>query len=75
MGWSDLLLHGEVDPSKQRRAIETIARNANSQCQLIDDLLEVSRIITGKLRPRVRSLRTPADYRSSGGKYPTDGGS
>ena len=50
MGWSDLLLHGEVDPSKQRRAIETIARNANSQCQLIDDLLEVSRIITGKLR-------------------------
>ena len=33
---------------KQRQAIETIARNANSQCQLIDDLLEVSRIITGK---------------------------
>jgi CheY-like chemotaxis protein len=50
MGWSNLLLHGEVDPSKQRRAIETIARNADSQCQLIDDLLEVSRIITGKLR-------------------------
>ncbi len=50
MGWSNLLLHGEVDPSKQQQAIETIARNANSQCQLIDDLLEVSRIITGKLR-------------------------
>ena len=50
MGWSNLLLHGEVDESKQQQAIETIARNADSQCQLIDDLLEVSRIITGKLR-------------------------
>jgi len=50
MGWSDLLLHDEVEPDKRRQAIETIARNANSQCQLINDLLEVSRIITGKLR-------------------------
>jgi PAS domain S-box-containing protein len=50
MGWSNLLLHGEVDSSRQQQAIETIARNANSQCQLIDDLLEVSRIITGRLR-------------------------
>jgi PAS domain S-box-containing protein len=50
MGWSNLLLHGEVDPARHRQAIETIARNANSQCQLIDDLLEVSRIITGKIR-------------------------
>jgi PAS domain S-box-containing protein len=50
MGWSNLLLHGEVDEARQQQAIETIARNANSQCQLIDDLLEVSRIITGKHR-------------------------
>ena len=50
MGWSDLLLHDEVEPEKERQAIETIFRNANSQCQLINDLLEVSRIITGKLR-------------------------
>ncbi len=50
MGWSDLLLHDEVEPTKRRQAIETIARNAYSQCQLINDLLEVSRIITGKLR-------------------------
>ncbi len=50
MGWSDLLLHDEVDPDKRTQAIETIFRNANSQCQLINDLLEVSRIITGKLR-------------------------
>jgi len=50
MGWSDLLLHDEVEPEKRSQAIETIFRNANSQCQLINDLLEVSRIITGKLR-------------------------
>ena len=50
MGWSNLLLNGEVEPEKLQQAVETIARNANSQCQLIDDLLEVSRIITGKLR-------------------------
>jgi PAS domain S-box-containing protein len=50
MGWSDLLLHDEVEPKKRRQAIETIFRNANSQCQLINDLLEVSRIITGKIR-------------------------
>ena len=50
MGWADLLLHDEVDPDKRGTAIETIFRNANSQCQLINDLLEVSRIITGKLR-------------------------
>ena len=50
MGWSDLLLHDEIEPEKRQQAIETIFRNANSQCQLINDLLEVSRIITGKLR-------------------------
>ena len=50
MGWSDLLLHDEVEPEKRQQAVETIFRNANSQCQLINDLLEVSRIITGKLR-------------------------
>ena len=50
MGWADLLLHNEVEPERRKQALETIFRNANSQCQLIDDLLEVSRIITGKLR-------------------------
>jgi len=50
IGWSNLLLQDELEPEKKARAIETIARNAKSQAQLIDDLLEVSRIITGKLR-------------------------
>lgn len=50
MGWSNLLVHNDIDPARQKHAIETIARNARSQAQLIDDLLEVSRIITGKVR-------------------------
>jgi PAS domain S-box-containing protein len=50
MGWSNLLLDGGIEPDKQQQALETIARNANSQGKLINDLLEVSRIITGKLR-------------------------
>jgi PAS domain S-box-containing protein len=49
IGWSNLLIQGEVDENKQAQALRTIARNAKSQGQLIDDLLEVSRIITGKL--------------------------
>src|SRR5262245_3031320 len=50
MGWSNLLVYGEVAPDRIQQAYETIARNAKSQAQLIDDLLEVSRIITGKIR-------------------------
>jgi len=50
IGWSKLLIDGEVEPDKRPKALETIARNARSQGQLIDDLLEVSRIVTGKLR-------------------------
>jgi PAS domain S-box-containing protein len=50
IGWSRLLIDGDVAPDKQPKALETIARNARFQGQLIDDLLEVSRIITGKLR-------------------------
>jgi CheY-like chemotaxis protein len=41
---------GEVEGSNATRAIETIERNARSQARLIDDLLDVSRIITGNLR-------------------------
>jgi PAS domain S-box-containing protein len=50
IGWSQLLLDGDVAFDNQPKALTTIARNARFQAQLIDDLLEVSRIITGKLR-------------------------
>ena len=49
-GWADLLLGGGLDEQAAARAFEIIARNARAQNQLIADLLDVSRIITGKLR-------------------------
>lgn len=50
IGWSEMLRDGVLDEATAARAIETIARNAESQAQLIEDILDVSRIITGKLR-------------------------
>ncbi len=50
LGWARLLSAGTLDDAKKRRAIEAIERNAVSQAQLIEDLLDVSRIISGKLR-------------------------
>jgi PAS domain S-box-containing protein len=52
LGWTQLLLRGATPrgPDEQKRAIEVIDRNARAQVQLIDDLLDLSRIMTGKLR-------------------------
>ena len=50
IGWTELLINGALDKDQQPKALETIGRNARFQAQLVDDLLEVSRIITGKLR-------------------------
>jgi PAS domain S-box-containing protein len=50
LGWASMIRTGEVEGSNASRAIETIERNARSQARLIDDLLDVSRIITGNLR-------------------------
>ncbi|NVL78660.1 hypothetical protein HWN78_27175, partial [Escherichia coli] len=44
-GWTSMLLSGALEPDRVKRALETIARNARSQAQLIDDLLGISRII------------------------------
>jgi PAS domain S-box-containing protein len=57
LGWSRMLRLGQVAEDGVTKALETIERNAQTQAQLIDDLLDVSRIITGKLRMDVR----PAD--------------
>jgi PAS domain S-box-containing protein len=56
LGWSKLLADGNLDDAASKRALETIVRNARAQRQLIDDLLDISRIITGKLRLDVRPV-------------------
>ncbi|WP_257449178.1 CHASE3 domain-containing protein [Archangium lipolyticum] len=50
LGWVKLLRSGRLPPDKHAKALETVDRNAQAQAQLIEDLLDVSRIITGKLR-------------------------
>ncbi|MBF2003998.1 MAG: PAS domain S-box protein [Chlorogloeopsis fritschii C42_A2020_084] len=49
LGWSKLLLTRKLDAAKTTQALETIERNAKLQTRLIDDLLDVSRILRGKL--------------------------
>jgi PAS domain S-box-containing protein len=50
LGWAQLLLAAGDDPERRRRGLDTVVRNAKLQSQLIDDLLDVSRIISGKMR-------------------------
>lgn len=50
MGWSTLLRTRQFDQATAARALETIERNTKSLAQLIEDLLDVSRIISGKIR-------------------------
>ncbi len=49
LGWSKLLQQGKLDPTKTTIAIDTIERNARLQVQLIEDLLDISRILRGKM--------------------------
>ncbi|HET6978372.1 MAG TPA: PAS domain S-box protein [Pyrinomonadaceae bacterium] len=60
LGWTRMLRLGQLSPDNIAKALDTIERNARAQAQLVDDLLDVSRIITGKLRMDVR----PADPNS-----------
>ena len=49
LGWSTLLQSGQLDEAKTKQALTTIERNAKLQAELIEDLLDVSRILQGKL--------------------------
>jgi len=56
MGWAHMLQLGKLNEANTERAVETIYRNAKSQSQLVSDLLDVSRIISGKLRLDMRAV-------------------
>jgi len=56
VGWSSLLRQKMLPPAETEQALEIIARNAKTQASLIEDLLDVSRIVTGKLRLDVRPV-------------------
>jgi PAS domain S-box-containing protein len=56
LGWAHMLRNNGLEGESARRALDTVERNARAQAQLIDDLLDVSRIVTGKLRIDVRPV-------------------
>ncbi|HEX8160970.1 MAG TPA: ATP-binding protein [Pyrinomonadaceae bacterium] len=87
LGWSGLLRTVRLDAETTANALQTIERNARSQKQLIDDLLDASRIITGKLRlemkptplapvvtAAVESMRPAAAAKSIALRLALDGG-
>ena len=59
VGWAYLLRMGGLDEPTARRALDTIERNAKAQAQKISDILDVSKIATGKLRLNLRAMDLP----------------
>ena len=60
VGWTHMLRARTLPPDKEQKALETIERNARAQAELIEDILDVSRIIAGKLRIEIQ----PVDVQS-----------
>jgi signal transduction histidine kinase len=56
LGWAQIIRDGRITEEQRARGLETIERNARAQGQLIEELLDISRIITGKLRLNVQQL-------------------
>ena len=59
LGWSRMLRAGTLDEARTARALEAIERNAQVQTELVNDILDVSRIISGKLRLQIGPLALP----------------
>ncbi|HEX2255009.1 MAG TPA: hybrid sensor histidine kinase/response regulator [Thermoanaerobaculia bacterium] len=55
-GWANLLAMPELGAEKRQRGVETIRRNARALSQLVDDLLDVSRVVSGRMRLEVRPV-------------------
>ena len=56
LGWATIMRSRKIDEATAERAIEAIERNAKSQAQLIEELLDVSRIISGKMRLDIKPI-------------------
>jgi signal transduction histidine kinase len=56
VGWSRLLKQRSLSPGQTEHAIEAIVRSADAQTHLIDDLLDLSRTMTGKLQLSIEAL-------------------
>jgi signal transduction histidine kinase/ActR/RegA family two-component response regulator len=56
LGWAHMIRSSSLDEATVARAIETIERNARAQAQLVEDILDVSRVVTGKLRLNIEPV-------------------
>ena len=65
LGWSRMLRDGHVAPARVQHAVSVIERNARLQTQLVEDLLDVSRIISGKLRLEMQPIDLPTILHSA----------
>ncbi|HVY47566.1 MAG TPA: response regulator, partial [Minicystis sp.] len=60
LGWARMLKSGTIPAERLERAIDAIERNSFAQVQLVEDLLDVSRIVAGKFRLDVKPVSLPA---------------
>ena len=65
LGYSRLIRSGMLEPAKQARALDTIERNATVLTQIVGDVLDVSRIITGKIRLNIQPVDVPSVIRNA----------
>ena len=65
LGYARMLRSGIIAPDKKDKAIETIERNATSLTQIVEDVLDISRIVSGKIRLNVQPVDFPDIVRSA----------
>ena len=65
LGYARMLRSGIVAPDRREKAIETIERNATSLTQIVEDVLDISRIVSGKIRLNVQPVDFPDIVRSA----------
>ena len=65
LGWSQIMQTSGVEDENVRQGLEVIERNARAQAQIIDDLLDMSRIISGKIRLDLKPVDLPTVVRSA----------
>jgi len=65
LGYARMVKSGIVSPDRMMKAVDTIERNATSLTQIVEDVLDVSRIIAGKMRLNVQPVQLPRIVRDS----------
>jgi signal transduction histidine kinase len=65
LGYARILRAGIVGPEKRDKAVETIERNATSLTQIVEDVLDISRIVSGKIRLNVQPVELPDIVRAA----------